>query len=115
MGKDPFGSVLDLTIGDKQIRGKPITILRFNSRLDFEPVHILFVSSSENSDLSKILGQLDEAPIVTVGEMEGFLDSGGMIYLYLEGNRVRFSVNRDAAKMRDIEISAKLLKLAKVQ
>lgn len=113
VGDNPFGSFFEELIGQKQIQGMPIRIKRFPRAEDVQPVHILFVSESEKHRMSGILNRLDGFPVLTVGEFEGFLESGGMIYLFLEGNRVRFAVNREAASEKALDISAKLLNLAK--
>lgn len=114
IGKDPFGSVFEQTIGDKRIHGKPIVIQRFETLDQLKPVHILFISRSEESRTRLILNQLDGLPVVTVAEFDRFIDFGGLIHLYLEENRVRFAVNRAAARLKKLDISAKLLDLARI-
>jgi hypothetical protein len=46
--------------------------------------------------------------------MPGFAKSGGMINFVLEDNRVRFEVNVKAAKDADLNISSRLLALARI-
>jgi len=53
-------------------------------------------------------------PILTVGETPGFAERGGVIRFTLEDNRVRFEVNVDAAHQADLNISSRLLTLAKI-
>jgi hypothetical protein len=53
-------------------------------------------------------------PILTVGDMPGFAKSGGIINLVLEDNRMRFEVNVKAAKDADLNISSRLLALARI-
>lgn len=113
IGEDPFGTVFEETIGQNQVQGKQIVIRRFKNLDELIPVHILFISQSEKSRTHRILNILLDVPVLTVGEFEGFLESEGIIYLFLEGNRVRFMVNRKAAEDKKLDISAKLLNLAK--
>ena len=51
---------------------------------------------------------------LTVGETPGFAERGGMIRLMLEDNRVRFEVNVDAAHDGNLNISSRLLTLARI-
>ena len=62
---------------------------------------------------STIIDVLDNAPVLTVGEREGFLEDGGMINFLTVGKKVRFEINNDAAKRAKLRISSHLLRLAK--
>ena len=74
--------------------------------------HILFISSSEEGNLSKILEALKNLSILTVGEMKQFVESGGMINFTLVEDKVRFEINLGSAKKVNLKINPKLLKLA---
>ncbi len=52
-------------------------------------------------------------PTLTVGETSGFLTQGGMIRFFLENNRVRFSINQTIAESAGLQISSRLLRLAR--
>ncbi len=75
---------------------------------------ILFVSGSERAHIDEILQSVKGLPILTVGETPGFAERGGVIRFTLEDNRVRFEVNVDAAHQADLNISSRLLTLAKI-
>lgn len=69
-------------------------------------------------DYHQILQAVKGRPILTIGEMPGFVDAAdpqqpvGMINFVLEENKVRFEINQDAAQNEQIQIKAQLLKLA---
>ncbi len=65
----------------------------------------------ENS--SQIIKALKGSPVLTVGETDGFLESGGIINFLMEDKKVRFEINVTAAKKSKLKISSKLLRLAK--
>ena len=75
---------------------------------------MLFVSSSEALHLSQIKESLKGKCVLTIGETEGFAQTGGVINFTLEENKVRFEINVDAAERSHLKISSKLLALAKV-
>jgi YfiR/HmsC-like len=52
--------------------------------------------------------------VLTVADMDGFLDEGGMIQFLSEDDRVRFAIDVDAAGRATLKISSKLLSLAHV-
>jgi hypothetical protein len=114
LGEDPFGSVLDDEILGKAINRHQILILRTNSVRDLKSCQIAFISPSETKHLPQILVGLRGASILTVGEAEHFAQLGGMIQFTLEGNKVHFAINVDAAERARLKVSSKLLSLATV-
>ena len=53
-------------------------------------------------------------PVLTVSDGKGFSQAGGIIELYVEGGRMRFAINVDAAERSGLRLSSRLLGLAKV-
>ena len=81
---------------------------------DLKGCHLVFISKSEKAHLTDIFDSLGSASVVTVSETENFARRGGIINFYLDGNKVRFEINADAAQRKGIKISSQLLKLGKV-
>jgi hypothetical protein len=81
---------------------------------DLKDCNILFVSSSETQHIDEVVNMLKWLPILTIGETPGFATRGGIINLTLEGNKVRFEVNIEAAKQAKLNISSRLLALARI-
>jgi hypothetical protein len=52
------------------------------------------------------------AALLTVSDAPGFLQSGGIIALFDEGNRLRFRINVENARRANLRISSNLLQLA---
>lgn len=74
--------------------------------------HIVFISTSERNRLPEILLSLKGTSVLTVGEMNHFAVSGGMINFVRKGNKIRFQINREEATKAGLKISSKLLSLA---
>ena len=55
-----------------------------------------------------------ELRLVTVSDIPGFAQLGGMIELPLEGERVGIVINRSSARKSGFEFNAQLLRLARV-
>lgn len=60
-----------------------------------------------------IVKALGGSPILTVGETDSFVESGGIISFVMEDEKVRFEINNVAAKRAKLKIRSKLLRLAK--
>jgi hypothetical protein len=112
IGENPFQDALEKTIKNKTVDEHPVIIMQFRSAADATNCHILFISSSEKARLPQILKQLKGRSVLTVGEMPGFTEAGGMINFVLEGTKIRFQINNDTANSVGLKISSKLLRLA---
>jgi hypothetical protein len=75
--------------------------------------HIVFISSSEAARLDEILAQLKTKPVLTVSDISGFADRGGMIGFTTEDNKVKLEVNPKAAAAAGLHIDAQLLEIAR--
>jgi uncharacterized protein DUF4154 len=117
LGTDPFGNIIDRIVEDKKIGARGFVVRRYKWSKDLKDVKdckILFVSASEKAHIDEIVESVKGLPILTVGETPGFAERGGVIRFTLEGNRVRFEVNVEAAHQAELNISSRLLTLAKI-
>jgi hypothetical protein len=114
LGEDPFGTVLDRVLEGKKVNGRIFLVKRLKSVPDLRECHIVFVSSSEMAHSAEALRLVRGMPILTIGEIPGFAKRGGIINLVLEDNKVHFEVNVEAAKEADLNISSRLLALARI-
>jgi YfiR/HmsC-like len=114
LGEDPFDGYLDGTVQNKKIDGHPLEVRRFKTPVEAKASQVLFICSSEKKRWPEISTVLAGAHVLTVGEnWEGFTEHGGIINLFMEGKRVYFDVNNEAARNAGLKISSKLLLLRK--
>ena len=112
LGENPFGDDLERTIRGKTINNRPLVIKEFRSPAEATNCHVLFISTSEKQRLPEILKSLHGTSVLTVGETDRFIETGGMINFVAEGNKIRFQINEVAAESAGLKISSKLLSLA---
>jgi len=113
-GQNNFGSLLDTAVQGKVIGNRKFVVLEISSPPEASKCHILFVSASERKRLRAVLGEVKGCCVLTVGEVDEFIASGGMINLRLKDERVHLEVDPDAAERAKLRISSKLLSLAEI-
>lgn len=113
LGENPFGEELERTIREKTLNGRSLTVKECRTLAEAKKCHVLFISSSEKMRLPGILNGLSGTHVLTVGEMDHFVESGGMISFFRETNKIRFEIKDEAAKKAGLKIDSKLLGLAK--
>jgi hypothetical protein len=113
LGDDPFGTVLDETLAGKSVQGRPLKVVRFPKLAAVERCHVLFVADSDPDHINAVVEREGRSPVLTVGELPGFIDLGGMIGFDVEARRVRFDVNLKALRAAGLKPSSQLLKVAR--
>jgi hypothetical protein len=109
LGSTLFGEQLD-TLAGKTVHGKTLVVKRLDSPEDILDCQLVFIGQSD--ELSGVLWLLKERPVLTVSDAAAFTEKGGMIQLRVIDNKIRFSINADAARTAGLTISSKLLSLA---
>ena len=114
LGDDPFGDALDKTVEGKTVNDRKIVVRRYKQADDAKSCHILYVSRSEKKQVDKDLDRLDKTNTLTVGDMDQFLQRGGMVNFIIEDKKVRLEINPDAAERANLKVSSKLLQVAHI-
>ncbi|WP_291327519.1 YfiR family protein [Desulfovibrio sp. UCD-KL4C] len=76
--------------------------------------HVLFIDSLNPRVIAAIIKQVQNKPILTIGQNSDFLRMGGIINLVESGSRMKLQVNICAAHKAGLSISSKLLKLSEI-
>lgn len=110
-GETPVFSNLAAFDGDK-VRGKTVEIERIKTINEADKCDVLFLAVSERDKARKLLSHIKNLPVLSVSDIPGFVESGGIIQFVEEGSKVRFKINLNAAKDAGLKISSRLLKIA---
>ncbi len=116
LGVDPFGEILDAVVADRTIDGRSVEVNR-GRMVDLIESHLLFVSDSEAEVVEYIVNALHDHPyhpVLTVSDIDGFAERGGIIEFYFRDQRIAFRVNVSASERNRLEMSSRLLSLATV-
>ncbi len=112
LGEDPFQQVIDITVENENISGRPIMVKRLDKLKKADICQILFVSKTENT--INILPIITNSPILTISDTDSFVEQGGMIQFFNRGKKIRFLINPDKVKSTGLYVSGNLLKIAKI-
>jgi hypothetical protein len=113
LGKDDLLEELE-TIKDRTAQGRKLTIKRSNNASELERCHIIYVSKSERDRVAGVLKSASNWSTLTIADIRGFAQAGGMINFTTQGNKISFEINPEVAERAGLKVSSKLLKLAKI-
>src|SRR4051812_26808033 len=114
LGSTPLEPRLVHYYAQVKIAGHRVFLRRANDLEDVGQPHLLFVAASYEDELGKVLGRLKQAPVLTVGDTDGFAERGVAINLYMVEDQVRFEISRRALQRSHLEASYHLLLLARL-
>lgn len=109
-GADADGPAFE-TLAGKEARGKALQVRQWQRGT---PGQIVFVSKSEAGRCAALLDSLAGKPVLTVSEVDGFCEEGGIVQLVRRQNKVQMRVNRRAAEAAGLQLSSQLLKVAEL-
>jgi hypothetical protein len=112
MGRDDLADDLQEAVQNRTAHSRPITVRRPSRAAEAGGCHVLFIGWTEPTLVDRALARLAERPILTVGELEGFAERGGMINIVKRDNRLRLKINLRAVESAGLRLSSQLLKLA---
>jgi len=98
----------------KHIDNRPV-VVTLDARLDQAiTCQVIFVAGADRDKLPRLFSAIDGRPILTIGEMSTFTDSGGMVNFVNVNGRLKFIVDQNNIHASNLNMSARLLKLAYV-
>jgi hypothetical protein len=75
---------------------------------------MLYLGRLDLKAAQAVLVRLTEDAVLTVSDLPGFTKMGGVARFYVEGANVKFEINVASARRARLDMSAKLLQLAKI-
>lgn len=111
-GDDEIAAALGEIVLGQKIGGRAVEARRPLDPDEWGTCQLLFVGDKVLRGGS--LAAIQNLPVLTVSDVRGFADNHGIIELYVEGGRMRFAINIDAAARAGVVLSSRLLSLARI-
>ena len=114
-GNDPFGTYLDDLVNGEQTDGHRIIVRRYADGQDLNGCQLLFINLNDQAKEKAILAQASRQNTLTVSDADDFITAGGMLQFYKEDNKIKMEIKLGAVKAAQIDVSSKLLQVAKIR
>ena len=108
---DGFFSLLKSAVQGESFEGHPLQPVALGGLDDAKHCHILYVGDSQTPDARAWLAAVRGHQVLTVAD--GALTDDTVIAFVRVDNRIRFDINRVSASRRGLNVSSKLLRLAR--
>lgn len=111
LGDAPFSQALKVLNG-KVVHNETLAITSIDNASDFNGCELVYIGTSYTDELDEVIALLQEQSVLTVSDIDAFIDHGGIIGFRIVDNRIRFEINASAAARAGLSISSRLLSLA---
>lgn len=111
LGKDPFGAATK-SLTKRMIAGRPIAVKVTNATDELKQCQLIFIPEAERESARRAANAVSGLPIITVGEFKDFPAGGALFNLIVVDDKVAFQVNTQVARSHQLDVSAKLTRLA---
>ncbi|MDD1605374.1 MAG: YfiR family protein [Methylococcaceae bacterium] len=102
------------SIDHKAVGDKTLQIINLSRLQNFEQCHVLYVSELKQNILLQVFVEIKKRPLLTIGEGYDFAAQGGMVGMENLNGKITLHVNLPVMRESNLNISARLLKLAHI-
>lgn len=97
-----------------QVGGRSVKVRVATTPAQISSADAVFIAAGERERMPAILRALDQKPVLTIGDSDGFAAAGVMLNMVMQDQRVRVEANTLAASRAGLKVSAHLLRLARI-
>jgi len=109
-----YGNLFTKIFKDIHMQNKNVKIEYIDNIEDLKPSNILFLFDTPTDELIKILLFTKNKHLLTISNMRGFAQRGGMVQIYSHNQKIKLKINLDKVKQEGIYINSALLRLATI-
>ena len=110
VGDAAVGDALKRLLEGREVAGRRILALASATR-PATPCSVLYVSGATVGEVSELIAGLQDSPVLTISDVVGFIDKGGIAQFFVERGQLRFSIKVEAVKRSGLMMSSRLLTL----
>jgi hypothetical protein len=107
-GQDGFDRVRAV-VRDKAIDKHKVVVRLLAGEDEVKECHIVFLTRSQRQRATEMVAAATKAAVLTVGETDKFLETGGMIRFYLEADNLRLEIADASVHQAGLSIKANAL------
>jgi hypothetical protein len=112
LGSSTIRDALAQTVKGRLLDGRGITVSLVALDGQLRSCHLLYVSGVTPAQLSAIVAALQNAPVLTISDVDNFARQGGIAQMFVENGKMRFDLDLGVARRSHLQLSSRLLALA---
>jgi hypothetical protein len=115
LGNRDIAAMLTIVLEGEKVVGRDPVVVSVAKNKAIPPCQLLFIDQSiGEQEQAEILAQMHGHAVLVTGDREGFCEQGGGVFLGLQKNKISLSINKAAIDQQHLQVSSRLLQVAKV-
>jgi hypothetical protein len=115
VGDAALGDALERAVKGRVYEGHSMTVSILAPAAPRRGCHVLYLSGVTSAQAGQLVAGLRDEPVLTISDVEGFTELGGITQFFFERGQLRFSVRLESVKRARLQMSSQLLALAKMK
>jgi hypothetical protein len=115
IGDPAVGDALRQVVKGRVLAGRTVDVSQVPSIGPPRGCHVVYLSGVTVARAAQLVAGLRDEPVLTMSDLEGFTDRGGIAQCFFEHGRLRFNVRLESVTRARLQISSRLLSLARVR
>ncbi len=108
IGDAAVGDALKMVVDGREIDGRRMVTLPTLSR-PTPACRVLYVSGGTLDEVARAIAGLQDSPVLTISDVGGFTQAGGMAQFLFDRGRLRFTIQASSVRRSGLKMSSKLL------
>ena len=106
---------LQRAVAGRSLFDRPVFVTTVTPTAQKRICRVLYVAGLSVTQLTGLVAELRESPVLTISNIDGFASAGGMTQFFFEHGQLRFRIHLESAKRAGLQISSRLLIMARPQ
>jgi hypothetical protein len=106
---------LQRAVAGRSLADRPVVVTAITASAPKRACRVLYVAGLTVAQVSTVVSELREVPVLTISSIDGFASAGGMTQFFFEHGQLRFRIHLESAKRAGLQISSRLLIMARPQ
>jgi hypothetical protein len=106
---------LQRAVAGRSLTDRPIVVSAVATSAPKRACRVLYMAGLPVNRVAEVVSELREAPVLTISSIDGFASAGGMTQFFFEHGQLRFRIHLESAKRAGLQISSRLLIMARPQ
>jgi len=115
IGDPAVGDALEQAVRGRMLGGHTLGVSQVAPIGPPRGCHVLYLSGVTVAAAAQFVAVLRDEPVLTMSDVEGFTDRGGIAQCFFEHGQLRFNIRLESVTRARLQISSRLLVLARLR
>jgi len=106
---------LQHAVAGRSLTERPVSVTSVTPSAPKKACRVLYLAGLPVARAAEVVAELRESPVLTISNIDGFASAGGMTQFFFEHGQLRFRIHLESAKRAGLQISSRLLIMARPQ